>query len=187
MKVLSINGYNVENALGFYINKTQGTWNFMIIENENNLGNNGIYSMNDLLHFYKQNNKNKILTCNKYKIIVGVEENARFIVEKDGKQETLKIESFIGKCEKDLKLMKQEVLENDNMLFETNCYKYVLCNEILQLFKSGEGMYNEYAKRYIDKYRPLSDIYSDYITNYTEPKLMTEYKLFRLLEKTEKN
>lgn len=102
--------------------------------------------------------------------------------------ENKEIKSFLRTCEKDMKKTKEEL---EKSLKETNpicdyvfySYKIVIIDEVLQMFKSNKGGVGFWAKAYKDINRPLSKIFTDIISLYTEPKLVTENKLYRVLDK----
>ena len=97
------------------------------------------------------------------------------------------VERFLKKCEKDLELIAQEVgvaiIKNykDNIAFY--CYKYTLCEEIYDMFKRLRGGVGYFAKYYGALENPLMQVFSDTITYFTEPKLVTENKLYKVVDK----
>lgn len=100
-----------------------------------------------------------------------------------------KFDNFLKKCKNDLKVIRERLkkyLEVDNIQnIELYTYKYCMCTEIYDLFKSKKGGVNSFIEEYGDEENPLMKIFEDYITEFTEPTLMTENKLYKLLDKKE--
>lgn len=104
-------------------------------------------------------------------------------------EKNLIIENFIEKCKEDMQKAKQDMLKSLNgkesvtNAYLLYAYKITMFDEILQMFISNKGGVGYYAKIYGKLESPLQTIFDDMITEYTEPKLLTENKMYRLLDK----
>lgn len=100
-----------------------------------------------------------------------------------------KKKDFFNKCERDLELirMKLEVYLRTKDLQNVGLYtyKYTMCEEIFDLLKCNGGQcgLGYFIRLYGIKENPLEKIFDDYIEKFTEPKLMTNNKLYKLLDK----
>jgi hypothetical protein len=99
------------------------------------------------------------------------------------------VEEFLSKCRADMRLLKDKLFEslegtnrltNDYLFY---AYEITLCDEIYNCFEKNRGGVGIYAKNYVNEENPLMKIYNDMITNFTEPTLINENKLYKLIDK----
>lgn len=99
----------------------------------------------------------------------------------------MELENFLQKCRNDLEKIKKELRNTldtkETMYINLFTYKYVMCKEMYDIFDSNRGGVGFYAKAYGDLKNPLEKIFDDMITEFTEPKLVTENKMYKLLDK----
>lgn len=99
----------------------------------------------------------------------------------------MELENFLQKCRNDLEKIKTKLRNSldtkETLYIDLFAYKYTMCKEIYDMFNSNRGGVGYYAKAYGNLENPLEVIFDDMITEYTEPKLLTENKLYRLLDK----
>lgn len=101
----------------------------------------------------------------------------------------MEVKDFIEKCKEDMQKAKKEMLESLNdKNWVTNkylflAYKITMFDEILDMFMTNKGGVGFYAKNYGNLESPLEKIFEDMITEFTEPKLLTENKMYKLLDK----
>lgn len=99
----------------------------------------------------------------------------------------MELENFLQKCRNDLEKIKAKLRNSldtkETLYIDLFAYKYTMCKEIYDMFNSNRGGVGYYAKAYGNLENPLEVIFDDMITEYTEPKLLTENKLYRLLDK----
>lgn len=106
-----------------------------------------------------------------------------------GKNEV--IDNFIEKCKKDMQILKDKMfnaLNNGNGVrndYINIAYKMTMYDEMLDYFlcNGAEVGIGYYARLYGDLENPLQQIYKDMITEFTEPKLLTKNKMYKLLDK----
>ena len=100
-----------------------------------------------------------------------------------------KLGEFLEKCRKDLDLiikkLDRAIKENDRQGIELYCYEHSLCSEIYDILKCNRGGVGYFIKFYNDLESPLIQIFDDRISYFTEPKLITENKLYQLIDKIE--
>lgn len=102
----------------------------------------------------------------------------------------MEVKEFIEKCKKDMQKAKTEMLEslNDKNWVTDKylllAYKITMFDEILNMFMANKGGVGFYVKIYGNLENPLEKIFDDMITEFTEPKLVTENKMYKLLDKT---
>lgn len=98
-----------------------------------------------------------------------------------------KIEKFLEKCKADLDFIKKElgiaIIENNTQNIGFYAYKYTLCEEIYDMFKTNRGGIGYFIRFYNILANPLMKIFDDTITYFTEPKLITENKLYKIIDK----
>lgn len=98
---------------------------------------------------------------------------------------------FIEQCKGDMQKAKDDMfnaLNNGNGVrkdYLLLAYKITMFAEILDMFmcNAEEVGINDYIKIYGDLENPLEKIYEDMITYFTEPKLITKNKMYKLLFK----
>ena len=99
----------------------------------------------------------------------------------------MKVEEFLEKCRQNIQKVKQDIkisIDNLDNKYIHLCFKMTFFNEVMEIFKSNKGGVGYYTKLYGDKEYPLSEIFSDYLEKCnTEPHLLTENKLYWLLDK----
>ncbi len=99
-------------------------------------------------------------------------------------------EEFIEKCKKELKEIRKEtadMLINENLYTDFYIYKLEFCEELLELLSRRQGniIIDMAISQYGKSEKILGEIFSKYITVRTEPKLISENKMFSFLEKFE--
>lgn len=99
-----------------------------------------------------------------------------------------KISNFFQKIKVEIlelqQKLKMAILEGNYTYITLYTYKMQFFIELYELFKSNRMCeLGHYIRLYGDLDKPLSNIYSDYISNFKEPKLLTDNKLFKLLDK----
>lgn len=101
-------------------------------------------------------------------------------------QENEVVKEFLEKCKQNIQEVKQELrtsIDNLDNKYIHLCYKITFFDEIMFEFMHNRGGVGYYAKLYKDSKNPLNDIFSDYLSNFTEGHLITENKLYKLLDK----
>lgn len=96
------------------------------------------------------------------------------------------VKQFIEKCKADMQIAKSKCKESINDLtkdYLLYAYKITMYDEMLSMFMANKGGVGYYAKLYGNKENPLESIFNDMITEFTEPKLLTENKMYKLLDK----
>ena len=96
------------------------------------------------------------------------------------------IENFLEKCRVDIQLTKQEIKDSiDNLTkdYLHLCYKIAFFDDLMDIFKANRGGVGHYAILYAKEEHPLQKIYMDYLSDFTERKLITENGLYKLLDK----
>lgn len=97
------------------------------------------------------------------------------------------VENFIKKCKEDLDFIKKElgiaIIENNTQNISFYAYKYTLCEEIYDMFKVNRGGVGYFVRLYGILANPLMKIFDDTISYFTEPKLVTENKLYKVIDK----
>lgn len=97
------------------------------------------------------------------------------------------VKEFLEKCKQDIQKTKQDLkksIENLDNQYLFLCYKITFFDEVMEMFKSNKGGVGYYTKLYGEKENPLNEIFGDYLEFCnTEPHLLTENKLYWLLDK----
>ena len=107
------------------------------------------------------------------------------------KGENKVVDNLLEKCEEDMKKLKEEMIDiitgkKESVVDYTYyAYKITMYKEILDMLKcnGAEIGVGYFAKLYGNDERPLNNIYDDMISLFTEPRLMTKNKMWKLLDK----